>query len=98
MNKIKPIDDCETVTELFADPRRWAQGGNAFDCKGNSVYPESKKATCFCLSGGIQRVYKSFRIAQGIRTKIAAEVNSVMTFNDSNDYETVYGLIKELGV
>jgi hypothetical protein len=53
----KPIDQCKTVAELFADPTRWTQNSFARNAAGLPCYLLHTEATCFCFLGGMKRIY-----------------------------------------
>lgn len=57
MSEYKPIDECQTVEELLADPERWARFESAYDDYGNAVSPQNPRACMFCLYGALQRIY-----------------------------------------
>lgn len=46
-----------TIAELFADRSRWTQGEYARNGQGLAVPSQSADAVCFCLIGGITKVY-----------------------------------------
>lgn len=99
--KFKPIDQCKTLVELFADSSRWTQRTLARDKKGLAVSHRSKEAVCFCLVGGAYRVYGGRNLQSSTLLKIESEnqqQQTVGSFNDDNSYETVYNLLKKLNV
>jgi hypothetical protein len=55
---MKPINECKTVAELLESPERWTKGEYAKDNDDNQIDVFDPRATCFCVQGAIQRVYK----------------------------------------
>lgn len=109
MNKdIKPIDECKTLQELFADPSRWAQNGYAYMTEGTSkikVWPFDERADCFCLSGGFCRIYdnEKFERAEAIRIRnlICIELKGcLVAWNDdpARTFADVQALVKKLNL
>ena len=47
----------KTLVELFSVENSWTQHKYARDINGASTRPESPEATCWCISGGIRRIY-----------------------------------------
>lgn len=60
----------KTLRGLFNDAKRWTQDYFALDSGGESVEPISTDAVCFCLIGGVRRVYGRGKKAGRILEKI----------------------------
>lgn len=91
-------------------PEKWTQRMYARDSKGHVVEVRSPYATCFCLSGAIQKThnvaYFDFKhldtseykkLSQYLKSKYELGVTA---FNDSPDttYELVISILKELDI
>lgn len=94
----KSVVMCSTLTELFEDKSRWTQGTMARDTNGKMLPSEDPSAVCWCLLGGLDKVYKDFVTKTAAYKKISDRVGNLNTFNDRNSYETIYQLVKELGI
>lgn len=53
MNK---LDALEQVRQLLDTPSRWTTESSARDRFGNKISPDSIKATCWCLTGAVNRI------------------------------------------
>lgn len=97
-----------TLLELFSDPKRWTQGALARDANGMKRAIWEPEATCFCLVGGIKRVYDT---APGepkflaLKEKLKAtptwqqfDYRSIPMFNDNVDYDNMIQMLKEAGI
>ena len=47
-----------TLTELFRDESKWAQGNYAYARNGKVVDPCSRNAICWCLIGAMHKCYR----------------------------------------
>lgn len=102
---MKPISECRTLQELFEDPSRWTQCKFAVDKTGESVSVYDDTAACFCLVGGIRRVYGSDGLAQSICRRVAGHVRAttgpeLMDWNDHEDRtaKDIQDLCRELNI
>ena len=57
------LTDLLALKKLFAAKRRWTQQHWARDKDGADTQPTSRKATCWCLSGGCHKVTKTSPLA-----------------------------------
>lgn len=75
-----------TLQELFSRQDRWTQRTFAKDVKGDCVDPQAASATCFCLSGGLKRVYGTNMAKYlEVRAKIVDAIphyGSITSWND----------------
>jgi len=81
-NEIKPIAECKTLQELFADPKRWTQGAMAKDEQGKTTYICTNAAVCFCLAGGLSKVYPDGDARIVSVKKIRVEIGDMVDWND----------------
>jgi len=100
--EIKPLDQCKTLQDLFADPKRWTAGNFARDFSGKGVSSYDKEAVSFCLIGGLNRIYTdmSARLeALGrIRNEVSDSLTELFSFNDESSYEDIRLLVKKLNI
>jgi len=103
------------VRELISDPKRWTQ--NAYARKGQdkfsmSVHPESKDATCWCMTGAIIKVCGGvFRQKYAIMTSVESQIIDLLqesmtgpnpgvmliaTFNDNHTHDEVMALFDKV--
>lgn len=97
---IKPINECKTVAELLADPKRWTQHRYAKNQFRNPVLYDDPSAICWCLLGAINKIYSNISQVFDAEKKIHRVIKwAPMTeFNDNNDYQTVYAKVLEAGI
>lgn len=101
--KYKPVNDCKTVAELLADPKRWTKGANARDKRGVEVNTHSPNAVCWCSSGATKRIYSDnlafvrFRLRTAIGNLSAS---SILEFNDNpkTTHKQVMAVVKKAGI
>lgn len=103
-DEIKPIAECKTLQELFADPARWTQLANSKNSEGQTCYVHSPQAHCFCLAGGTMRVYPlvedRFRVFNLLTREITRDSSGVVGWNDDprRTVEDVQALVKKLNI
>lgn len=100
---IKPIAECKTLQELFADKTRWTKGAFAKSPEGFKVWACSDNATCFCFAGGAARIYPDIRIRQEIFNRVNDELGKISCIVDWNDekirtVEEVQELCRKLNI
>lgn len=97
---IKPISECTTLQELFADPTRWTQDRYAKTADGHLSSINSRWSVCFCLAGGIHRVYKDYTKRSDVFDQVFREVGSTAEWNDAPErtVEDVQKLCKALNI
>lgn len=102
--EIKPIAECKTLQELFADPARWTQLANSKTSEGQTCYVHSPQANCFCLAGGVMRVYPEvtdlMRVFKLLSTEIAKDTCGIICWNDipERTAQEVQALVKKLNI
>lgn len=97
------MNTLETITktrELLADPARWTKNCFAKDEDGLSVAFDSKRATCWCLAGGIAKVTGADTPFDDGLERVFEEIgltvnNSVVQFNDFATHEQVVAALDE---
>lgn len=103
-DEIKPLAECRTLQELYADPKRWTQGSYARTADGLKVWPFDDRASCFCLHGGVGKVYDTQPVEKGneARMRLNNEIGrgGVPSWNDdkSRTVEEVQALVKKLNI
>lgn len=92
-DQIKPIDQCKTLQELFADPARWTQRAYARKADGGPVGLCNPDATCFCLIGGLRRLGMA-------ENELKNELGDVFRWNDApgRTIQEVQDLVKKLNI
>lgn len=80
----------KTLRGLFADAKRWTKDTFAENASGDDVKPKSKDAVCFCLIGGVRRVYPNVkeqnRVVKLILEALGLEnIGQVFDWNDARN-------------
>ena len=81
----------KTLRELFSNPERWTKHGAARDVtKKHILYPEDPCAVCWCMYGGMRKVYAGTCVLHTISYRLDRIVdhlgfNSYIEFNDAPD-------------
>ncbi len=70
MSKYKPIDECFTLAELFADPKRWKLGGFGPDA--------------WCILYGIDKLYAELRYRNAAYRRVLAHLQSTCDMKNHN--------------
>lgn len=100
------------VHELLSDESKWTKGVYARGADGRPLATSDPDATCFCLLGGLRICYPNLDERRAMTDRVKLEIErkypqvhehesfttSVSKFNDAHDYQTVYGLVKELDI
>lgn len=82
------------VRALLAEPDHWIRGTYARDLNGESIYPESARATCWCLSGAVRRVTLDEYAAWTVLDRLDSQAGQDSTaFNDTHSHREVLDLI-----
>ena len=93
----------KTIRGLLTDKARWTKGNCALDKQGEVCWVESDEASCFCLFGAINKVYKTDEYAR-VYDKLTKHIQSTTCFcsmpefNDNSTHEEVLALVMELKV
>lgn len=56
------------IKALIKDPKHWIQGESTRDAAGSPTSPFSEKATCFCITGALEKVVYSESNANEVNT------------------------------
>ena len=57
MHEIKPVTECKTLRELFADPARWIKQASARDVSGSITDSDGPEAVSWCAWGAIDHFF-----------------------------------------
>lgn len=104
----------ETVLELFENhPERWIQRAYATNAEGDHVSPNEPKAICWCLVGAIRYIYlysgnqnyiESQNRYHDAQNKIESivfkkyQMDGLLSFNDSHEFNEVLDVVRKAGV
>ncbi len=106
MTSTTPKEVLIAVRELISDPKRWTQ--NAYARKGQdkfsmSVHPESKEATCWCMTGAIIKVCDDSsmeaQVIDLLQESMTGPIPGVMLiaiFNDNHTHDEVMALFDKV--
>lgn len=101
-NEIKPLSQCKTVAEIFADPARWTQGAMARRADRRLCSRFSHEAVCFCLAGAINQIYGMETGRMGVYAKVGEALvgTGMIPWNDHPErkFEEVQALVKKLNI
>lgn len=95
-----------TLQELFAKDGSWTQRAFARKNNGEVCVLDSEEAICWCLAGGIEKIYKynDNNSIKKIRAIIADKLNipkySILDWNDMDErtIDDIRNLVKELNI
>jgi len=104
----------KTLVELFSDAKRWTQEAFARSKAGGTRLPSSPDAVCWCLWGGVLRVYSGTAKDDGtvrddVIDKLVAATGQIASssvnrtsilsrYNDSHTHSEVLALCEAAGV
>lgn len=112
MSEYKPIDECETVAELLADPARWTKFEMARDSNGEECHEKSPLATCFCVEGACIRIYgngdrnmlyeewPSVKAEMKLKNSLGIKYGNIARWNDAPErtHAEVLEAVKRAGI
>lgn len=100
--KTKTLRKFKSLQELFARAARWQKGWFAATRKGVRCYSDDPNAVCFCLFGGLERVYGTGVKNQQMvnRLKQTLPDTSFVAWNDAPErtIQDIRALVKKAGV
>jgi len=95
------------VKELLSDESKWTRNAYARNRYGESVLPSDPEATCFCLSGAIDKCYGSNPpLAWAVSCKIEGVlprawhggIQTISNFNDNACFDQIKKVLEEADV
>ncbi len=109
--KKKAVAKLRAIADMFRSPGTWTQGRYARDAEGNTCGIDNPKASCWCATGALMKVFTSevedeayfaayFAAKNSIRTTLAdvyTEARGIESWNDQLDrkVEDVVELFEE---
>lgn len=87
--------------ELLSDESKWTQKALARNSKGDYCFEQSPDAVQWCTVGAIYKCYRKDCLEAF--DKLSDNIESlgfagIPSWNDTNDYQTVYNKLKELDI
>lgn len=74
MSNHELLDALNRLDQLFSNESRWVQGALARSERKNMVKPTSRRAVCWCIEGGIRKLFKHYDEKESIRKTLEAVV------------------------